>query len=104
MSDKYGRRKTLFIGVLLSGVFSLGCVFVQNWWQYAILRLFTGTFSKFLFMLAFLISVEVTGPDYKVWLGILIQVLQTLVRQSNQLFVTAIVFGVPHGIKILTGG
>ena len=38
------------------------------------MRLLTGTFAKFIFLLAFLISVEVTGPDYKVYLGILIQV------------------------------
>ena len=74
LADKIGRRKTLFLGILLSGAFSLGCIFVKSWWQYAILRLVTGTFSKFIFLLAFLISVEVTGPDYKVLLGILIQV------------------------------
>ena len=75
MSDKIGRKKTLFIGIGFSGAFSLACVFAPNWWAYGILRLATGTFAKFLFMLAFLISVEVTGPDYKVYLGILIQVI-----------------------------
>jgi hypothetical protein len=37
-------------------------------------RVLTGTFSKGLFMLAFMISVEISGADYKTGLGILIQV------------------------------
>ena len=45
-----------------------------SYWSYLVVRAFTGVPTKGLFMLAFMYSVEFTGPDYKTYLGILIQV------------------------------
>ena len=74
LSDKYGRRKALLVGAILSGGISLSMSFIKNYWAYFVLRVFLGIFSKSLFMLAFMICVEISGVDYKTYLGILIQV------------------------------
>ena len=78
LSDKYGRRKALLVGALISGGLSLSMSFIKNYWAYFALRLFLGIFSKSLFMLAFMIAVEISGVNYKTYLGILIQVLKIL--------------------------
>ena len=77
LSDKYGRRKALLVGALISGGLSLSMSFVKDYWSYFALRLFLGIFSKSLFMLAFMIAVEISGVNYKTYLGILIQVLKS---------------------------
>ena len=77
LSDKYGRRKALLVGALISGGLSLSMSFIKTYWAYFALRLFLGIFSKSLFMLAFMIAVEISGVNYKTYLGILIQVLKS---------------------------
>ena len=47
---------------------------MADYWSYLVVRAITGVPTKGLFMLAFMYSVEFTGPDYKTYLGILIQV------------------------------
>lgn len=74
LSDKYGRRKALLVGALASGALSLSMSFIKNYWAYFALRFLLGIFSKSLFMLAFMIAVEISGVNYKTYLGILIQV------------------------------
>ncbi len=74
LSDKFGRRKALLLAALLSGALSLSMSFLKNYWAYLFLRLLLGISAKGLFMLAFMVCVEVSGVDYKTSLGILIQV------------------------------
>ena len=74
ISDKLGRRKALLISAVFSGAISLAGSFVSNYWAYFVLRLLLGIGSKGLFMIAFMICVEISGVDYKTYLGILIQV------------------------------
>ena len=74
ISDKLGRRKALLISAVFSGAISLAGSFVSSYWAYFVLRLLLGIGSKGLFMIAFMICVEISGVDYKTYLGILIQV------------------------------
>lgn len=74
MSDKIGRKKTLMVSVFFSGASSLGGAFCNSYWLYLALRFVAGIAAKGLFMLAFMIAVEISGVNYKTYLGILIQV------------------------------
>jgi OCT family organic cation transporter-like MFS transporter 4/5 len=75
ISDKIGRRKALLLSAILAGSTSLGSAFIKSYWPYFVMRLLLGISAKGLFMLAFMICVEISGVDYKTYLGILIQVL-----------------------------
>ena len=74
LADKIGRKKTLIIGIVISSATILIQSFLKNFWAYAILRFITGVAAKSLFMIAFVISVEITSSKYSMELGILIQV------------------------------
>ena len=75
ISDKLGRKKALLISAIFSGGISFGSSFVNSYWLYFVLRLCLGISAKGLFMLAFMVCVEISGVDYKTYLGILIQVI-----------------------------
>ena len=83
ISDKFGRHKALLSSAILSGVISLSMSFVANYWLYFVLRFLLGITSKGLFMLAFMVCVEISGVDYKTYLGILIQVNFLLILEHN---------------------
>ena len=74
LADIFGRKITLIASIAGASVFSFVGAFVQNFWGYSILRLLTGIFAKGLFMITFLICVEVSGARYGATLGILFQV------------------------------
>ena len=78
ISDKFGRRKALILGAVMSGCISVAQSFVKNYWLYFVLRLLLGISAKGLFMIAFMICVEISGVDYKTTLGILIQVSELI--------------------------
>ena len=82
ISDKFGRRKALILGAVMSGCISVAQSFVKNYWLYFVLRLLLGISAKGLFMIAFMICVEISGVDYKTTLGILIQVSEIIIYIS----------------------
>ena len=84
ISDKLGRRKALLISAVFSGAISLAGSFVSSYWAYFVLRLLLGIGSKGLFMIAFMICVEISGVDYKTYLGILIQVKKKKISSAGQ--------------------
>lgn len=83
VSDKFGRRIALLSAAILSGAISLSMSFVRNFWLYFVLRFVLGIVAKGLFMLAFMICVEISGVKYKTPLGILIQVIKYQRRVSK---------------------
>ena len=89
ISDKFGRRKALILGAVMSGCISVAQSFVKNYWLYFVLRLLLGISAKGLFMIAFMICVEISGVDYKTTLGILIQVseLITIEFESSGMYI-----------------
>ena len=74
LADKIGRKKTLFIGVLMSGTSYLVQSFLKNFWAYSMLQLVTGFAAKGVFMIAFILVMEITGSQYASDLGILVEV------------------------------
>ena len=74
MSDHFGRKKTLIFSAIVSGCVCLGSSFITDYWWYFISRLSLGIFSKGLFVQSFMICVEISGVDFRTYLGILIEV------------------------------
>ena len=74
LADKIGRKKSLFIGILMSGSSFLIQSFLKNFWAYSMLQIVTGFAAKGVFMIAFVIAMEITASKYATGLGILIEV------------------------------
>ena len=74
LADQIGRKKSLFIGIFISGASFLIQSFVRNFWLYSSLQIVTGFAAKGVFMIAFVISMEITGSLYATALGILVEV------------------------------
>ena len=76
LADKIGRKKSLFLGIMISGTSFLIQSFLKNFWAYSMMQIVTGFAAKGVFMIAFVISMEITGSKYATALGILVEVRQ----------------------------
>ena len=74
IADKIGRKKALFIGILMSGTSFLIQSFLEDFWAYSMLQIVTGFAAKGVFMIAFVLCMEITGSQYATALGILVEV------------------------------
>ena len=74
IADKIGRKKALFIGILMSGTSFLIQSFLKNFWAYSMMQILTGFAAKGVFMIAFVLCMEVTGSQYATAIGMLIEV------------------------------
>ena len=74
LADRIGRKKSLFTGIAISGGSFLIQAFLKNFWAYSMLQIVTGLAAKGVFMMAFVLSMEITGSKYASDLGILIEV------------------------------
>ena len=74
LADRIGRKKSLFIGILMSGSSFFVQSFLKNFWAYSLLQILTGFSAKGVFMIAFVVSMEITGSKYATALGILVEV------------------------------
>ena len=74
LADRIGRKKALFIGIIMSGTSFLVQSFLKNFWAYSIMQIVTGFAAKGVFMIAFVICMEMTGTQYSTALGILVEV------------------------------
>ena len=74
-SDKFGRIKTMMVAVIIvsvSGAF--GAIPGSGPVWFTIMRFITGFGAKGLFMIAFVLTVEIVGPKASTMLGILLNV------------------------------
>ena len=74
LADRIGRKKSLFIGIIMSGSSFLIQSFLKNFWAYSVMQVVTGFAAKGVFMIAFVICMEITGSQYSTALGILVEV------------------------------
>ncbi|XP_067929113.1 organic cation transporter protein-like [Watersipora subatra] len=74
LSDWLGRRKTLLIGLvgqLLSGIVM---TFAPEFYTFTIFRFFMGVFNLLVFLAAFVLGMELIGPQYRLVAGVGISV------------------------------
>ena len=83
-ADLIGRIPVMMITVILTSVFSFAGSFVDDFWAWFFLRFFAGMTSKGLFMSALMVSIEIVGPEWRMILGIAIQVYYTSTYRYGQ--------------------
>ena len=86
LSDRFGRKWALMASVTFSSATTLAGAFITDYWGYLVVRFVSGVATKGLFMLAFMISVEISGDDYKK-LGVIIQVRHILLSGRHSCIV-----------------
>ena len=74
LADKIGRMKALMIGICLTSCTGVLGAFMPTVTTFGLMRFLTGVGAKGLFMLAFVLCVEFTGPKYSAYLGIAINI------------------------------
>lgn len=74
LADIFGRVPVCLSAIAICSILSFSGSFAQDYWTWFFLRLFTGFASKGLFQVAFIISMEICGKDWRMLLGILINV------------------------------
>ena len=74
LSDAIGRKKALMVGLVLTSLSGVLGAFMPNEILFGIMRFLSGVGAKGLFMIAFVLSVEFTGPKYSAYLGVAINI------------------------------
>ena len=74
LSDAIGRKKALMVGLVMTSTSGVLGAFMPNEVLFGIMRFLSGVGAKGLFMIAFVLSVELTGQKYSSYLGVAIQI------------------------------
>ncbi|XP_030850613.1 organic cation transporter protein isoform X2 [Strongylocentrotus purpuratus] len=74
LSDIYGRRKILFVALLVQSVSGLAIAFSPSYWFYTIFRMILASANMGVFLLSFIIGTEFVGPSKRVIAGIVIMI------------------------------
>lgn len=74
LADKIGRMKALMVGLCLTSISGSLGAFMPDVISFGIMRFLSGVGAKGLFMIAFVLCVEFTGPKYSAYLGIAIEI------------------------------
>ncbi|XP_041463350.1 organic cation transporter protein-like isoform X1 [Lytechinus variegatus] len=72
LSDIFGRRKVLFVALVVQFGCGLAVAFSPNYWFYTIVRIVLASANMGVFLLAFVIGTEFVGPSKRVIAGIVI--------------------------------
>ncbi|CAH1799763.1 unnamed protein product [Owenia fusiformis] len=73
LSDRFGRRPTLCICIVLTVIASYVVAFSPNFIIFAILRFCLATFSMGAYTVAFVVNMEIVGPSWRNTAGFLMQ-------------------------------
>ncbi|XP_078688676.1 organic cation transporter protein-like [Branchiostoma floridae x Branchiostoma belcheri] len=73
LSDSIGRKKTMYLAVLLQLGFGVATAFAPNYEVFVVLRLLVGFTAMGVFLPAFVIATEMVGVDRRTLTGTLIQ-------------------------------
>ncbi|XP_068085602.1 organic cation transporter protein [Anabrus simplex] len=73
LSDRYGRKPTFFVSLVLQLVFGLVLAFLHNVIAFMVVRVAIGMATAGVFTTAYVIGVELVGPDKRLFAGVLIE-------------------------------
>ncbi|KAG7257108.1 hypothetical protein CRUP_026250 [Coryphaenoides rupestris] len=71
LSDRYGRRPIMLVGLSFQAVFGVAAAFAPNLYMYALLRFVLGMAISAVLMNAFVLGTEWTGPKQRMLAGIM---------------------------------
>ncbi|XP_072020972.1 organic cation transporter protein-like [Amphiura filiformis] len=78
LSDRIGRKPTLFMGIAVQVVFGVATAFSPNFWSYAFFRFFVAAANSGIYLTAFVIGAEFVGPSRRTASGVFIAVVFAL--------------------------
>ena len=78
ISDKLGRKLSFFVSVVIMAVFGIASGLVPDYWSFIILRCVVGATTSGVFLVAYVLAMEMVGPKYRVVAGTLCQYYYTL--------------------------
>ncbi|KAK6170807.1 hypothetical protein SNE40_019111 [Patella caerulea] len=73
VSDKFGRKTSLFVALFLNIVGGFSLIFAPEFYSYVFLRFINGGSSAGIFTATYIIGVEMTGPSKRLWTGVIIK-------------------------------
>ena len=77
LSDKLGRKFSFFISVVIMAIFGVASGLVPDYYSFIILRCVVGATTSGVFLVAYVLAMEMVGPKYRVIAGTLCQYYYT---------------------------
>lgn len=77
LSDKIGRKVSFFISVVVQAIFGILSGLMPEYWSFVILRCVVGATTSGVFLVAYVLAMEMVGPKYRVIAGTLCQYYYT---------------------------
>merc|ERR1712186_193593 len=78
LSDKLGRKVSFFVSVVVQAVFGILSGLVPNYWAFIVLRCIVGATTSGVFLVAYVLAMEMVGPKYRVMAGTICQYYYTV--------------------------
>ena len=97
ISDKLGRKLSFFVSVVIMAVFGIMSGLVPDYWSFIILRCVVGATTSGVFLVAYVLAMEMVGPRYRVVAGTLCQYYYTL----GYLVMAAVAYLLNHNWHLL---
>ncbi|KAM7361200.1 organic cation transporter protein-like [Cochliomyia hominivorax] len=73
LSDKYGRKPTFFASLVIQVVFGVLAGIAPEYFTYTISRMIVGATTSGVFLVAYVIAMEMVGPSYRLFAGVACQ-------------------------------
>lgn len=74
LSDRYGRKIIFFISLILQVVFGVLAAISPEFWTFTFARLIVGATTSGVFLVAYVIALEMVGPAYRPAAGTIMQI------------------------------
>ncbi|KAJ9601405.1 hypothetical protein L9F63_000429, partial [Diploptera punctata] len=73
LSDRFGRRPIFFISLVLQVVFGVLAAVVPEYYTFMVCRLIIGSTTSGVFLVAYVIAMEMVGPSKRLYAGVICQ-------------------------------
>lgn len=73
LSDKYGRKPTFFASLVIQVIFGVIAGVAPDYFTYTISRMIVGATTSGVFLVAYVIAMEMVGPSYRLFAGVACQ-------------------------------
>ncbi|XP_078661280.1 organic cation transporter protein-like isoform X1 [Branchiostoma floridae x Branchiostoma belcheri] len=74
LSDMIGRKKTVFLGILIQLLFGVAVAFSPNYTLFVVFRAIVGASTSAVLLSSFVIGTELVAPSMRTWTGTLIEI------------------------------
>lgn len=72
ISDRFGRKPTFMISIIIMDVFGLLAAFAPDFWTFTACRLIVGASTSGVFLVAYVLALEMVGPSKRIVAGTVI--------------------------------